>query len=176
MHYSGRMQATCNMHAMCNMNTRSNRFATCTEQACRTTHATWVVIPFQNLNTAKYKHQLEHEGEVFLSVDHEHIGLGGDTAWNRTVHSEYFVRPRAYCWGVCIRAVTAGGTAFPSQLSPGHRRYMPCSKMVSRNVARSSLARLQRRTTVVVVLLLITSGILWLFARGLGFVSAVISE
>lgn len=50
----------------------------------------------QNVALAKHTNELKPEGCVYLRLDAEHMGVGGDDSWNPSVHDEYLLTKAEY--------------------------------------------------------------------------------
>jgi beta-galactosidase len=61
-----------------------------------------------DLFTANHDFELVPRDEVYLHIDHLHMGVGGDTGWTMNVHPEYLINPGRYQYTIRMRAITAG--------------------------------------------------------------------
>jgi beta-galactosidase len=49
-----------------------------------------------DLTQAAHDYELNPRPEIYLHLDAQHMGVGGDTGWTRNVHEEYLIRPGTY--------------------------------------------------------------------------------
>jgi beta-galactosidase len=66
-----------------------------------------------DLMAADHEWKLKPRPEIWVHLDHRHMGLGSDTGWTRNVHPEYLIGPGTYDWSVQIAPLRAGQ-------EPGH--------------------------------------------------------
>jgi hypothetical protein len=68
------------------------------------------VSPFstEELDRATHAHELEPNGEVNVSVDHKHMGLGGVDSWSRTVYPDHCIPRGSYSWAIGMRSLAKG--------------------------------------------------------------------
>ena len=50
----------------------------------------------QTLANAKHTHELQTDDGIYLRLDAEHMGVGGDDSWSPSVHSEHLLTKRHY--------------------------------------------------------------------------------
>jgi beta-galactosidase len=48
------------------------------------------------LTQAKHTNELVSEGKIYVSIDHQHMGTGGDDSWSPSVHPEYLLQAKRY--------------------------------------------------------------------------------
>ena len=58
--------------------------------------------PVQDYEAAKHQSDLKPRANVFLNLDHLHMGIGGDTGWTKTVHPEYWINSGIYEYSFLI--------------------------------------------------------------------------
>ncbi|MGF1688057.1 beta-galactosidase [Photobacterium japonica] len=56
----------------------------------------------QQLADAKHTNELTAEDVVYLRLDHQHMGVGGDDSWSPSVHAEYQLTDKAYQYRVTL--------------------------------------------------------------------------
>lgn len=61
-----------------------------------------------DLMAADHSWKLKPRPEIWLHLDHRHLGVGGDTGWTRNVHPEYRVGPGVYEWSFRLLPLRAG--------------------------------------------------------------------
>jgi len=52
----------------------------------------------QQLAQAKHTHDLQAEEKIYLRLDHQHMGVGGDDSWSPSVHPEFQLTDKRYCY------------------------------------------------------------------------------
>jgi beta-galactosidase len=65
-------------------------------------------LSVDDLIAADHNWKLTPRPEIWLHLDHRHMGVGGDTGWTRNVHPEYRVGPGVYDWTFRIAPLRAG--------------------------------------------------------------------
>ena len=70
------------------------------------------------LEAAAHPHELEPEPRLYLHLDHRHMGVGGDTAWTRSVLPRYFVSPGTHRWAVRLRPFSGATPSHPLDGAP----------------------------------------------------------
>ena len=70
----------------------------------------------EDLDQALYRHQLTRRDEVYLNLDLQQRGLGGDDSWGAMPHEEYRLSGGPYSYRFRLRAVDAA-TESPMELS-----------------------------------------------------------
>ncbi|EAR09795.1 putative beta-galactosidase [Reinekea sp. MED297] len=55
------------------------------------------------LAAARHTHELSAEDAVYLRLDAEHMGVGGDDSWSPSVHEPFILRDRRYQYGLLFR-------------------------------------------------------------------------
>ncbi|PSW13616.1 beta-galactosidase [Photobacterium rosenbergii] len=61
----------------------------------------------QQLAVAKHTNELEAEQQIYLRIDHQHMGVGGDDSWSPSVHDEFKLTDKQYTYNLCIEPVGA---------------------------------------------------------------------
>lgn len=64
-----------------------------------------------DLQMAEHVPDVPRRDRVFISVDHRHMGVGGDIGWGRSVHEPYVIRPGAFRYRLALRPLVAGDDA-----------------------------------------------------------------
>lgn len=54
----------------------------------------------QQLAKAKHTNDLIAEEKVYVRVDHQHMGIGGDDSWSQSVHKEFQLREKHYTYTI----------------------------------------------------------------------------
>jgi beta-galactosidase len=65
-------------------------------------------VTVDDLMAADHVWKVTPRPEIWLHLDHRHMGVGGDTGWSRNVHPEYMVGPGTYEWSFVLRPLRAG--------------------------------------------------------------------
>ena len=61
-----------------------------------------------DLTQAKHYYELTPRPEIYLHLDAQHMGVGGDTGWTRNVHDEYLITPGKYTHSLRLRPLRQG--------------------------------------------------------------------
>ncbi|WEM41112.1 beta-galactosidase [Photobacterium sp. DA100] len=56
----------------------------------------------QQLAEAKHTNELEAEQQIYLRVDHQHMGVGGDDSWSPSVHEEFKLTGKQYAYSLAL--------------------------------------------------------------------------
>ncbi|GLO61694.1 beta-galactosidase [Vibrio sp. MACH09] len=56
----------------------------------------------QQITDVKHPNELVEEGAVYLRLDHQHMGVGGDDSWSPSVHDEYLLQDKHYRYQLTI--------------------------------------------------------------------------
>ncbi|MCE0495681.1 beta-galactosidase [Vibrio salinus] len=56
----------------------------------------------EQLSEAKHTNELEAESQVYIRIDHRHMGIGGDDSWTPSVHKEFQLTEKTYQYSVII--------------------------------------------------------------------------
>ena len=65
----------------------------------------------EDLQMAEHVPDVPRRERVFLSLDHCHMGVGGDIGWGRCVHEPYLIRPGTFRYRLNVRPLIAGDDA-----------------------------------------------------------------
>ena len=57
-----------------------------------------------NLAEADHINDLHDSGKLYIRIDSEHMGVGGDDSWSRSVHDEYLLRKKHYHYQITLAA------------------------------------------------------------------------
>jgi len=60
----------------------------------------------QQLTNAKHTNELESSDNIQVSIDHQHMGIGGDDSWSPSVHSEYLLNEKYYRYELRLKVNT----------------------------------------------------------------------
>ncbi|MCQ1058457.1 beta-galactosidase [Photobacterium sp. DNB23_23_1] len=56
----------------------------------------------QQLTEAKHTNELKPEQQLFLRIDHQHMGVGGDDSWSPSVHEEFKLTDKQYAYSLTL--------------------------------------------------------------------------
>jgi len=56
----------------------------------------------QQLTDAKHTDELMDQQRIYVCIDHQHMGIGGDDSWSPSVHPEYLLTDKAYQYQVSL--------------------------------------------------------------------------
>ncbi len=59
----------------------------------------------QQLAAAKHTHDLVTEGNIYVYLDHKHMGVGGDDSWSPSVHKEFQLTDNHYKYQVAFKSI-----------------------------------------------------------------------
>ncbi|HYF50380.1 MAG TPA: glycoside hydrolase family 2 TIM barrel-domain containing protein [Planctomycetota bacterium] len=62
----------------------------------------------QDLYEAKHTVDVPKRENITLSIDHKHMGVGGDDSWSPRVHEQYLIKPGRFRYKLFLRALNAG--------------------------------------------------------------------
>jgi beta-galactosidase len=54
----------------------------------------------EDLHVARHTVDLPRRNEVYVYLDHRHMGVGGDIGWGKSVREPYLVKPGVYRWAL----------------------------------------------------------------------------
>ncbi|WP_375752984.1 beta-galactosidase [Vibrio sp. HN007] len=57
------------------------------------------------LAAAKHPNELVAEDKVYLRIDHQHMGVGGDDSWSPSVHPEFLITDKKFRYQICFAMV-----------------------------------------------------------------------
>lgn len=57
----------------------------------------------EQLTQAKHTNELEAEDKVYVRIDHQHMGVGGDDSWSPSVHKEFQLLEKTYRYTVTLK-------------------------------------------------------------------------
>ncbi|PSW21552.1 beta-galactosidase [Photobacterium sanctipauli] len=57
----------------------------------------------QQLADAKHTNELIEEPRLYLRIDHQHMGVGGDDSWSPSVHDAYLVKDKSYRYQLTLQ-------------------------------------------------------------------------
>jgi beta-galactosidase len=57
----------------------------------------------QQLTEAKHTNELTLEDKIYLRIDHQHMGVGGDDSWSPSVHKEFQLTNNAYRFSIMLK-------------------------------------------------------------------------
>ncbi|GAB7219406.1 beta-galactosidase, LacZ type [Vibrio comitans] len=57
-----------------------------------------------NLAEADHINDLHDSGRLYIRIDSEHMGIGGDDSWSRSVHDEYLLNKKHYHYQIMLTA------------------------------------------------------------------------
>ncbi|MEZ9945646.1 beta-galactosidase [Vibrio breoganii] len=57
-----------------------------------------------NLAEADHINELHDSGRLYIRIDSEHMGIGGDDSWSRSVHDEYLLKKKHYHYQITLTA------------------------------------------------------------------------
>ncbi|GEA61706.1 beta-galactosidase [Vibrio comitans] len=57
-----------------------------------------------NLAEADHINDLHDSGRLYIRIDSEHMGVGGDDSWSRSVHDEYLLKKKHYHYQITLKA------------------------------------------------------------------------
>ncbi|PMP06753.1 beta-D-galactosidase [Vibrio breoganii] len=57
-----------------------------------------------NLAEADHINDLHDSGRLYIRIDSEHMGIGGDDSWSRSVHDEYLLKNKHYHYQITLSA------------------------------------------------------------------------
>jgi beta-galactosidase len=58
-----------------------------------------------NLTVAKHTNELVADDVIYLHIDHQHMGVGGDDSWSPSTHKEYLLEDKQYRYSVTLSGV-----------------------------------------------------------------------
>ncbi|MBL4828745.1 MAG: beta-galactosidase, partial [Aliivibrio sp.] len=56
------------------------------------------------LAQAKHTNKLVSEGKIYVSIDHQHMGVGGDDSWSPSVHPEFLLQAKRFHYQIELTA------------------------------------------------------------------------
>ncbi|RKF14449.1 beta-galactosidase [Alginatibacterium sediminis] len=56
----------------------------------------------EQLNLAKHQSELKANGNIYLRLDHKHMGVGGDDSWSPSVHPEFLLTQEYVSYQLCF--------------------------------------------------------------------------
>lgn len=59
----------------------------------------------QQLTNATHTNELNEEEHVYVRIDHQHMGVGGDDSWSPSVHNEFLLTDKQYRYRVVFNTV-----------------------------------------------------------------------
>ncbi|MGF1790549.1 beta-galactosidase [Photobacterium profundum] len=57
----------------------------------------------QQLTEARHTNELTPEDKIYLRIDHQHMGVGGDDSWSPSVHKEFQLTDNAYRFNIMLK-------------------------------------------------------------------------
>jgi beta-galactosidase len=58
-----------------------------------------------SLTAAKHANELVADDVIYLHIDHQHMGVGGDDSWSPSTHKEYLLEGKQYRYSLTLRKV-----------------------------------------------------------------------
>lgn len=59
-----------------------------------------------HLAAAKHTHELREEDKIYVRIDHQHMGVGGDDSWSPSVHQAFQLTDKTYQYRVSMKPRT----------------------------------------------------------------------
>ena len=56
----------------------------------------------QQLTETKHTNELNAEQKIYVRIDHQHMGVGGDDSWSPSVHKEFQLADKAYRYTITL--------------------------------------------------------------------------
>lgn len=56
----------------------------------------------QQLTQAKHSNELTTTQQLYINIDHKHMGVGGDDSWSPSVHSEFLLTQKRFCYQLVL--------------------------------------------------------------------------
>jgi beta-galactosidase len=91
------------------------------------------------LERATHDHELCASDELTVSLDHAHMGVGGDDSWSRSVYAEHLVGAGRYTWTLGIVPLAPGDDA--DEAAQEALLAMPDAATTAARQARARVAR-----------------------------------
>ncbi|MGL6056103.1 MAG: hypothetical protein ACRC0O_12765, partial [Vibrio metschnikovii] len=54
---------------------------------------------------AKHTNELLIEDKIYVRIDHQHMGVGGDDSWSPSVHKEYQLCAKSYQYSLTLKSM-----------------------------------------------------------------------
>lgn len=62
-----------------------------------------------NLAAAKHSHELISDALIYVNIDHQHMGVGGDDSWSPSTHKAYLLEDKHYQYSLTLKFVSGLG-------------------------------------------------------------------
>jgi beta-galactosidase len=72
-----------------------------------------------NLTAARHTYEVKNENRVYMNIDWQQMGLGGDDSWNPRTHEEYLLKPGRYSFSYRMSPVRSDMEKTLQQIKSG---------------------------------------------------------